>query len=136
MSEEKAGSYKGLTEARKRANKKYNDRFVEIKVRVTPQKRSVIKEHAESMGESATAFINRAIDEAMERDQKSNPEKQKNPVTYGYISTHHRTIFILMNLLMNSLRYVLFYIIFIAHKAPICLVFVIFCNCSEPSKIS
>ena len=36
MSEEKAGSYKGLTEARKRANKKYNDRFVEIKVRVTP----------------------------------------------------------------------------------------------------
>ena len=51
MSEEKAGSYKGLTEARKRANKKYNDRFVEIKVRVTPEKRSVIKEHAESMGE-------------------------------------------------------------------------------------
>jgi len=31
MSEEKAGSCKGLTEARKRANKKYNDRFVEIK---------------------------------------------------------------------------------------------------------
>ena len=74
MSEEKAGSYKGLTEARKRANKKYNDRFVEIKVRVTPEKRSIIKKHAESMGESATAFINRAIDEAMERDKKSNPE--------------------------------------------------------------
>ena len=34
MSEEKNGSYKGLTEARRRANKKYNDRFVEIKVRV------------------------------------------------------------------------------------------------------
>ena len=33
MSEEKNGSYKGLTEARRRANKKYNDRFVEIKVR-------------------------------------------------------------------------------------------------------
>ena len=33
-----------------------------------------IKEHAESMGESATAFINRAIDEAMARDQKSDPE--------------------------------------------------------------
>ena len=27
MSEEKNGSYKGLTEARRRANKKYNDRF-------------------------------------------------------------------------------------------------------------
>jgi uncharacterized protein (DUF1778 family) len=74
MSEEKNSSYRGLTEARKRANKKYNDRFVEIKVRVTPEKRAFIKEHAESMGESATAFINRAIDEAIERDQKSNPE--------------------------------------------------------------
>ena len=74
MSAAKPGSYKGLTEARKRANKKYNDQFVEIKVRVTPEKRSIIKEHAESMGESATAFINRAIDEAMARDQKTDPE--------------------------------------------------------------
>lgn len=74
MSGEKNGSYKGLTEARRRANKKYNDRFVEIKVRVTPEKRAIIKDHAEKMGESATAFINRAIDEAMKRDQESNPE--------------------------------------------------------------
>ena len=66
MSEEKA-THSKLSEARRRANKKYNDRFVEIKVRVTPEKRS-IKEHAEAMGESATAFINRAIDEAMKRD--------------------------------------------------------------------
>lgn len=69
MSSSKPGAYKGLTEARKRANKKYNDRFVEIKVRVTPEKRAIIKQHAESMGESATAFINRAIDEAMARDR-------------------------------------------------------------------
>lgn len=70
MSESKNSSYKGLTEARRRANKKYNDRFVEIKVRVTPEKRSIIQEHATSMGESATAFINRAIDEAMKRDKE------------------------------------------------------------------
>lgn len=70
MSESKNSSYKVLTEARRRANKKYNDRFVEIKVRVTPEKRSIIQEHAASMGESATAFINRAIDEAMERDKE------------------------------------------------------------------
>ena len=69
MSEAKNSSYKGLTEARKRANKKYNDRFCEIKVRVTPEKRAIIKQHAEDMGESATTFINRAIDEAMERDK-------------------------------------------------------------------
>ena len=68
MSNEKSSSYKGLTEARRRANKKYNARFVEIKVRVTREKRALIKEHAEKMGESATAFINRAIDETMQRD--------------------------------------------------------------------
>ena len=34
MAAQKTGAYKGLTEARRRANKKYNDRFVEIKVRV------------------------------------------------------------------------------------------------------
>ena len=74
MSEEKEGSYKGLTEVRRRANKKYNDRFVEMKVRVTPNKRSIIKDHVEAMGESPTAFISRAINEAMERDKKPNPE--------------------------------------------------------------
>ena len=53
MSEEKT-THSKLSEARRRANKKYNDRFVEMKVRVTPEKRSIIKEHAEAMGESAT----------------------------------------------------------------------------------
>ncbi len=73
MSEEKT-THSKLSEARRRANKKYNDRFVEIKVRVTPEKRSIIKEHAEAMGESATAFINRAIDEAMKRDTNNYTE--------------------------------------------------------------
>lgn len=75
MSALKPGAYTGLTEARKRANKKYNAKFVEIKVRVTPERRTVIKNHAEKMGESATAFINRAIDEAIARDQNSNSDK-------------------------------------------------------------
>lgn len=61
-------SYKGFTEARARANKKYMSQFVEIKVRVTPEKRSTIQEHAQAMGESTTTFINRAIDHEMERD--------------------------------------------------------------------
>lgn len=71
MSDAKSGSYRGFTEARRRANKKYNARFCEVKVRMTPEKRSIIQEHAASMGESATAFINRAIDEAMERDKQN-----------------------------------------------------------------
>ena len=62
-------SKRTLSEARRKANKKYNDKFVEVKVRMTPEKRSIIQEHAASMNESATAFINRAIDEAMSRDK-------------------------------------------------------------------
>lgn len=42
--------------------------FVEIKVRMTPEKRSAIQKHAKAMGESATVFINRAIDQTMSRD--------------------------------------------------------------------
>ena len=63
-----------LTQARKEANARYNSKFVEVKVRMTPERRSVVQDHAASMGESATAFINRAIDETMTRDQekKSN----------------------------------------------------------------
>lgn len=56
------------TEAQKRAQKKYMSSFVEIKVRVTPEKRTTIQEHAQVMGESATTFINRAVDSQMERD--------------------------------------------------------------------
>lgn len=66
MDEKKPGNY--YTEARARANKKYMEKFVEVKVRMTPDKRSAVQAHAASMGQSATEFINRAIDEAMERD--------------------------------------------------------------------
>lgn len=61
-----------ITEAQKRAQRKYMEKYVEIKVRMTPEKRSIIQEHARNMGESATEFINRAIDEAMNNDEYKN----------------------------------------------------------------
>ena len=60
MSEEKPRT----TEAQKRAKRKYMEKFVEIKVRMTPERRSAVQAHAEA----TTGFINRAIDETMERD--------------------------------------------------------------------
>lgn len=45
------------------------EKFVEIKVRVTPEKRTTIQEHAQMMGESATTFINRAIDNQISQDR-------------------------------------------------------------------
>lgn len=56
------------TEAQKRAQKKYMEKFVEVKVRMTPEKRSKVQEHAKKLGKSTTDFINCAIDEIMERD--------------------------------------------------------------------
>ena len=52
----------------KRAKRKCMEKFVEIKVRMTPERRSAVQAHAEAQGESTTGFINRAIDETMERD--------------------------------------------------------------------
>lgn len=66
---DKKSTYNGYTTARKEANKRYMENFVEIKVRMTADKRSIVQEHAANMGESATAFINRAIDETMYRDK-------------------------------------------------------------------
>lgn len=63
-----------LSEARKRANKKWNDEnlnklYDRVSVLVSKGKKDIIKSHAESRNESVNGFINRAIDEAMERDK-------------------------------------------------------------------
>ena len=59
-----------ISEAQKRAQRRYMEKFVEVKVRMTPDKRTIIQDHARSMGESATEFINRAIDETIARDRE------------------------------------------------------------------
>ena len=71
MAEKKDSRHRTLTEARKAANKRYIDKFVEVKVRMTPKHRTEVQQHAQDMDESTTAFINRAIDETMARDKKS-----------------------------------------------------------------
>lgn len=58
------------TKAQQRAVNKYmKENYDEIKVRTDKGKKAKIKAHAESQGESINAFVNRAIDEAMERDK-------------------------------------------------------------------
>ncbi len=57
------------TKAQQRAVNKYmKENYDEIKVRTEKGKKERIKAYAESHGESVNAFINRAIDETMERD--------------------------------------------------------------------
>ena len=57
------------TKAQQRAVNKYmKENYDEIKVRTEKGQKDKIKAHAESRGESVNAFINRAIEETMERE--------------------------------------------------------------------
>ena len=68
MENNKKSTSTGLSEARKRANQKYLDKFVEVKVRMLPEDRLALQEHAVTMGENTTALVKRAIEETMARD--------------------------------------------------------------------
>lgn len=57
-------------EQRKKSNEKYLATLDEIKVRVPKGAKETIKSHAESRGESVNGFINRAINETVERDRQ------------------------------------------------------------------
>ena len=55
-----------LSEARKRANEKWNAKaYEQILIRVNKGKKDQIQKFAEGNGESLNGFVNRAIDEAM-----------------------------------------------------------------------
>lgn len=59
------------TEARKEGNRRWDAANLDrLSVAVPKGKKNSIKAHAESRGESVNAFINRAIDETMEREGK------------------------------------------------------------------
>lgn len=60
-----------ISDARRKANEKYNAKaYDEIKIRVSKGKKDNIKEHANNQGESLNSFVNKAIDEKIERDIK------------------------------------------------------------------
>ncbi len=53
------------------AVKKYLSKFKEVKLRFLPEEHAAIVAHAKTMGDKSTvAFISRAIQETMERDNE------------------------------------------------------------------
>lgn len=62
------------TEAQKKAQRAYMERFAVARVRMETERYKIVQAHAESMKESVNGFINRAIDEAMERDRKDGTQ--------------------------------------------------------------
>ena len=63
-----------LTEAEKRAVKKYHAKFDELKLRVPAGEGAAIKAHAGARGETTNEFIKRAVNETMKRDQESSEQ--------------------------------------------------------------
>lgn len=62
-----------ISDAQKRAVAKYNAaNYDRVELRLDKGQKDVVKAHAEAQGESLNAFINRAICEAMERDQQKD----------------------------------------------------------------
>ena len=57
-----------VSEAQKKASIKYLEKLDEIRIRMPKGKKDTIKAHAEAHSESVNGFINRAIEETMERD--------------------------------------------------------------------
>ena len=56
------------TEAQKKAQQKYMERFAVARVRMERERYDAVQAHAEARSESMNGFINRAITETMERD--------------------------------------------------------------------
>lgn len=59
------------TDAQLRATKKYQSKFEMLRVRVTPEEKQRIVEHAKSEHESLSAFLRRAIITTMRVDKKN-----------------------------------------------------------------
>ena len=58
------------TPAQKKAQRKYMESRATIQIVTSIDRREAIKIHAADRSESVNAFINRAIDETMERDSQ------------------------------------------------------------------
>lgn len=64
-----------ISEARKRANAKYNAKaYDRIEAKVSKGEKIVIQKHAEKYDGSLNKFINRAINETMSRDKQKDSE--------------------------------------------------------------
>ena len=63
-------AYKGFTEARAKANKKYLESQAEIKLRMQPEQKEEIRVSAEQAGESINAYIMGAVAKRMEQERE------------------------------------------------------------------
>ncbi len=68
-----------VSEAQKRASIKYLEKLDEVRIRMEKGKKDTIKDYAAAFGESINSYINKAIDEKMERDEMGRKLKGGKP---------------------------------------------------------
>ena len=67
-----------VSKAQQRAVNKYvREKYNKILLTMPKGRKDIIKAHAEAGSESVNGFINRAIDETMERDNAASEDKEK-----------------------------------------------------------
>lgn len=59
------------TDSQLRATKKYLSQFSDVKIRLKPDEHKAVQDHAKKTGESVAAFIKRAINETIDRDNNT-----------------------------------------------------------------
>lgn len=57
-----------LTEAQKKARDKWNAKFVDVKFRMTKEKKEQLQQYAQRNGESVNATLTRLMEEAFEKE--------------------------------------------------------------------
>ena len=68
------GAEMPISKAQQKANTKYvKNNYDTIITRIDKGKKADLQSHAAALGESLNGFVNRAIDEAVERDTGSSP---------------------------------------------------------------
>ena len=71
----KAGEYMAISESQRKAVRKYNEKVYDrLEIKVAKGCKADIQAHAAGRGESLNGFVNRAIDEAVERDNMKGDE--------------------------------------------------------------
>lgn len=64
-----------ISEAQRKAVAKFNAaNYDRVELRLPKGKKQVLKDHAESRGETLNGFVNRAINETVERDSTATDE--------------------------------------------------------------
>lgn len=62
------------TEAQKRAQQKYMEKFSRVEIKMTAKEKSTALNHAKERGESMNVFVNRAIKETIASDSRAEKE--------------------------------------------------------------